>query len=345
MRDLRILITMPTQEPYFGCLRSESDLNLTVFEEPEIPGHGLDSVDWPADLLRGQNVLFCSGVIPRNFREMNAIRWIQLGSVGYEYVLPLNLADRGVRVTNLSGVFDVPIAEWNIAMMIALARDFRGMIRNQERGIWDRDARFQKELRGSTVGFWGYGGISRETARLAKSMGLRIHVLVRDSIKARRDIFVLPNTGDPEGNLADQVFSQDQKQEFLSDLDFLIVAMPQTPATEGIIGEAELQMLPRRAFVLNPARGPLIQEQALLRAVKERWIAGAALDTHYHYPMPSDHPLWSFPNVIMTPHISGSGATQTYLPRAWQIFLENVQKFQRGERLVNELSPEALCGT
>lgn len=344
MSDMNILVTMPAVEPYVSQLKSEPGVKATVFEEPEIPGHGLDTVDWPSDVLRGQEVMFCSGIIPKNFSEMNAIRWIQIGSAGYEYVIPLNLAGRNIRVSNLSGAFDVPIAEWNIAMIIAMARDFRGMIRNQERGIWDRDARFQKELRGSTVGFWGYGGISRETTRLAKAMGLRTHVLVRDSIKNRRDMFVLPGTGDSEGILPDHVFTQSQTAEFLKDLDFLVVALPQTPATEGIIGEAELRMLPPRAFVLNPARGPLIQEQALLRALKEGWIAGAALDTHYHYPMPPDHPLWGMPNVIMTPHISGSGATQTYLPRAWQIFLENVRRYRSGRPLVNELSQAALRG-
>ncbi len=345
MNKLRILITMPPQQPYLGDLQSESDLDITIFEEPEVPGHGLDSVDWPAHLLKDKEILFCSGVIPTNFQEMNAIRWIQLGSVGYEYICPLGLAERDVRVSNLAGAFDAPIAEWNIAMMIALHRDLRGMIRHQEQGIWDRDARFQRELRGSTVGFWGYGGLSRETARMAKAMGLRVHVLVRNSyIKTRCNVFALPGTGDPEGHLPDRVFTYEQKHEFLQDLDFLVVAMPQTPTTIGIIGEEELRMLPSRAFVLNPARGPLIQEQALLRALEEKWIAGAALDTHYHYPMPPNHPLWSFPNVIMTPHISGSGDTQTYLPRAWHIFRENVDRYRHRQPLINELSLDALRG-
>lgn len=120
--------------------------------------------------------------------------------------------------------------------------------------------------------------------------------------------------------------------------------MLHTPSTEGIVGEAELQMLPRRAYVLNPARGPLIQEQALLRALHEGWIAGAALDTHHHYPMPPNHPLWNNPNVIMTPHISGSGETQSYLPRAWQIFMENVYRYRNRKKLMNELSSAALRG-
>src|SRR5262245_31618547 len=118
MNKLRVLITMPPQEPFLGQLQSASDLEITVAEEPEVPGHGLDTVDWPTHLLRDKEVLFCSGVMPANFSEMNAIRWIQLGSTGYEYICSLGLAERSVRVTNLAGVFDVPIAEWNLAMMI-----------------------------------------------------------------------------------------------------------------------------------------------------------------------------------------------------------------------------------
>src|SRR5437879_12730788 len=105
------------------------------------------------------------------------------------------------------------------------------------------------------------------------------------------------------------------------------------------MGERELRALPRTAYVLNPARGPLIQEKALLQALREKWIAGAALDAHYYYPMPPDHPLWQFPNVIMTPHISGSSESTHYLVQVWQIFVENVQRYLTGQRLLNELTP------
>jgi phosphoglycerate dehydrogenase-like enzyme len=124
----------------------------------------------------------------------------------------------------------------------------------------------------------------------------------------------------------------------------LIVAVPLTKQTEGMIGEKELRALPPYAFVLNPSRGPIIQENALLRALRKRWIAGAALDTHYHYPMPPEHPLWEFPNVIMTPHISGSSQSTHFKSRIWSIFVENVRRHMRGEPLWNELSPSQLAG-
>jgi phosphoglycerate dehydrogenase-like enzyme len=102
--------------------------------------------------------------------------------------------------------------------------------------------------------------------------------------------------------------------------------------------------LPRSAFLLNPARGPLVQETALLRALEEGWIAGAAIDTHYHYPLPPEHPLWRAPNVILTPHISGSGQSPYFLDRVWDIFVENMRRFISGRPLLNELTPAQLSG-
>jgi phosphoglycerate dehydrogenase-like enzyme len=296
----------------------------------------------PATLRDAEVLLFSNP--PTNFNDATSVKLVQLDSAGYSQIFPLDLSRKGIRACNGLGNFDVPIAEWNIAMMVNLARDMRQMIRNQDKGVWDRDARFQREIRGSVVGFWGYGGIGRETARLAKTMGMKIHVLCRSGIKSRDGIYSVEGTGDPEGRLPDRVFTMDRKMEFLGGLDFLIVAMPETRQTKGAVGEAELGALPKHACVLNPARGPLIQEAALLRALREGWIAGAALDTHYYYPMPPDHPLWRLPNVIMTPHISGSSASPHFLERIWDIFLQNVDRYQQAKPLLNELTPAQLKG-
>jgi phosphoglycerate dehydrogenase-like enzyme len=102
-----------------------------------------------------------------------------------------------------------------------------------------------------------------------------------------------------------------------------------------MVGAEELRALPKTAFVLNPARGPIIQEQALLTALREGWIAGAALDTHFAYPLPPEHPLWYFPNVIMTPHISGSDRTPQFPERLGDLFVQNVERFLTGRALLN----------
>jgi phosphoglycerate dehydrogenase-like enzyme len=298
----------------------------------------------PKEKLRGTEVLFCS-IPPSNHADLESVRWIQIASAGYSQLFGLDLPRRGVIATNALGCFDVPIAEWNVAMMVNLLRDARQMIRNQEQAVWDRSARFQKELRGLTVGIWGYGGIGRETARLARQLGLRVQVLTRNGrVPPRSDTYATPGTGDPEGQWPHRVFSPAEEMEFLGGLDFLILALPLTGVTEGMIGEAQLRALPRHAFLLNPARGPIVQEAALIRALSEGWIAGAALDTHYHYPMPPEHPLWRFPNVIFTPHISGSSLSPHFEARLWDIFLQNVARFQRGDTLLNRLSDSQLNG-
>lgn len=314
-------------------------------------GHEFDCVVPPLEAprpfeptrIRDVEVAFCS-FLPVNLADMKALRWVQLTSTGYSQLYGLDLPAKGVRATNCRGCFDVPIAEWNIAMMVNLARDLRQMIRNQDAAVWDRSAVFQREIRGLTVGLWGYGGIGRETARLARHLGLRVHVLTRSGVGPRLGVYGVPETGDPHGVLPDREFRAGQELEFLRGLDFLIVAMPLTKRTEGLIGERELQALPRHAFVLNPARGPIIRQEALLRALREKWIAGAALDTHYTYPMPPDHPLWKFPNVIFTPHISGSLLSPHFKPRLWEIFTLNLGRCTRGEPLLNELTPGQLTG-
>ncbi len=334
---MKIVVDVAAHEPVLAALRERADCHVECIAPPEERARELDLAR-----IADADVLFCT-FPPTNHAAMRNLKWIQIASTGYTQLHGLGLPERGIRATNARGCFDIPIGEWNVAMMINLARDCRQMIRNQDAAIWDRSAIFQNEIRGLTVGIWGYGGIGRETARLARHCGLHVHVMTRGGVTPRRDIFVEPGTGDPEGALPHRVFRAGEESEFLCELDFLIVALPLSKTTEGLIGERELQALPRRAFVLNPARGPIIRQEALLRALREKWIAGAALDTHYHYPMPPEHPLWRFPNVIFTPHISGSSLSPKFKSRLWQIFALNVERFQRGEPLLNELTAAQLA--
>jgi phosphoglycerate dehydrogenase-like enzyme len=262
--------------------------------------------------------------------------------VGYSHLCGLGLPARRIRACNARGVVETAIAEWNVAMMVNLTRDLRGMIRNQEHGVWERADRFQRELRGSIVGLWGYGGIGRETARLAKALGLVVHAFARRPIGKRELVYAVPGTGDPDGTLPDRVFRPGEERAFLAGLDFLVIAVPLTSRTRGLVGREELQALKKTACLLNPARGAIVDEAALLAALREGWIAGAALDTHHAFPVPADHPFWRFPNVIMTPHVSGSAGGQFYLPRIWDLSVQNVQRHLAGEPLLNELTREEL---
>jgi phosphoglycerate dehydrogenase-like enzyme len=279
---------------------------------------------------------------PPNLAAFPRLRWVQIDSAGYSQLFPHRLGERGVVATNARGIFDCPIAEWNIAMMINLVRNVRTLIRHQEARIWDRSAQFTGEIRGRTVGIWGYGGIGRETARLAKAMGMRVHVLARGGKKSRADSTAIPGTGDPDGSIPDRYFSEEEKEPFLRELDFLVLALPLTAKTVGLLGEPELRSLPRGAYVLNPARGPLIQEAALLAVLRDGHLGGAAIDTHYQYPLPPEHPLWAFPHVILTPHIAGTTFSTHYRSGVLEIFRQNARRFAKGEPLLNVIPPGDL---
>jgi phosphoglycerate dehydrogenase-like enzyme len=335
----QIFVDMPIEAAGLERLRSIPDVQL-VFADP-ISSNA--AIARPAKQVRDIQIAFCT-FLPTNLSDMPQLEWVQLSSSGYEQVVGLNLTAKGVRACNARGVFDTAIAEWNVAMMVCLARNMRQMIRNQEARVWDQGAQFQTEIRGRKVGLWGYGGLGRQTARICKALGMTVHVLSRSGVGPRLNAYCVPDSSDTEGVLPDRVFRMEQKDEFLQELDFLVLCMPLTKATEGIVGVDELRALPSRAFLLNPARGPLVQERPLLQALNERWIAGAALDTHYQYPLPAEHPLWKIENVILTPHISGSSESPFYRLRTWDLFVQNVQRYISDQSLLNELSTSQLAG-
>ncbi len=293
---------------------------------------------WPEEDAAQVRAMFCTAP-PPNLAAFKNMRWLQIESVGFSQLFPFRLADKGITVTNARGLFDSAIAEWNIAMMINLVRDVRTLIRHQDAGIWERSAQFTGEIRGRTLGIWGYGGIGRETARVAKAMGMRVHVLTRSGITTRTYSTCTPGTGDPDGTMPDACFTTQQKKAFLRGLDFLLLALPLTKKTDGLITEADLRLLPKGAFVLNPARGTLIQEQALLAVLRDGHLGGAALDTHYHYPLPPEHPLWQFPHVILTPHISGTSFSANYSSGLLDIFRQNARRFAAAQPLFNVIPP------
>jgi phosphoglycerate dehydrogenase-like enzyme len=335
---MNIVIDMPIYAPALQKLRDLPGVSVKLVDQPEERVRPLSK-----ELIAECDALFCT-FPPENHGDMEQLKFIQISSAGYTQLIGKGFDERNIKACNALGVFDVPIAEWNVAMMINLARDMRGMMHNQDAAVWDRSARFQHEIRGSVVGIWGYGGIGRETARQVKAVGMQVHVLSRDGVKPRTDIYSVAGTGDSQGVLPDKVFLMEEKEAFLKGLDFLIIAMPQTDKNVGIIGEAELKMLKPTAYLLNPARGPLIEEKALIKALQQNRIAGAALDTHYYYPMPADHPLWKMPNVILTPHISGSSLSPNFLERVWDIFIQNIERSISGQKLLNELTSADLKG-
>jgi phosphoglycerate dehydrogenase-like enzyme len=326
-----VLIALPLDEVRLAALRAAAPDCAFDCIAPFPPNTTL-----PTKLIQDRTVLLAD-FAPTNLHEMQRLEWIQLGSAGYTQLAGLPLATMGVRVTNASGVNDVPIAEWCLLMLLAWERDFPALLRLQQRRGYERDARYQAELHGRRVGILGYGGIGREVARLCRALNLEVWALNRRPIGPTPLKFAPAGTGDPEGVLPHRSFTLDGLGEFLSRLDYLVLTAALNEQTHGLLGERELRLLPRSAVLLNPARALLVDEAALHRALREGWIAGAALDSHYREPLPADDPTWALPNVIVTPHIAGSTASRYYAPRLWELIARNFTRYRAGQPLLNEI--------
>lgn len=263
------------------------------------------------------------------------LRWVQLHSAGADHLLDHPILRSTVAVTTTSGIHATPIAEYVLASM--LAHRWRVPLWTQCRrghewpsGRWETFAR--PELRGSTLGILGYGSIGREVGRLAKAFGMRLLALRRSAGAAERG-YAVPGIGDPEGTLPDRWIPLEAVQELLAESDYVLVALPLTPATTGFIGEAELRAMKPTAYLVNIARGAIVDEAALARALAEGWIAGAGLDVFGQEPLPADSPLWDQDNALLSPHIAGF--SPRYDERAVALFCENLRRDLGGERLLN----------
>lgn len=286
----------------------------------------------------GECSVFVTDLPPANFAEMTQLRWIQLGSAGYQQLQGLPLEERGIAVSNASGVNDGPIAEWCLLMIYALERNLPAMFGLQQECAWQRPVRFQAEVRGKRVGIIGYGNIGREVARLTSAAGLEVWALNRSPIGPSGLRFQPAGGGDPEGTIPARAFTFAEIDTFLAGIDIVIMTAALNERTRGLIGERELRQLPPHTFVLNPARAGLIDESALERALGEGWIAGAAIDSHYREPLQPDDPVWRWPNTILTPHISGSSHSTHYHARLWELFALNLERHLAGKPLLNQVA-------
>ncbi|MGH2561042.1 MAG: D-2-hydroxyacid dehydrogenase [Thermomicrobiales bacterium] len=327
-----VLIAVPISADRLAAIRASA------------PGCTIDCIEpfprnttLPVELIRDRTVLFAD-FPPVNLAEMARLDWIQLGSAGYMQLAGLPLEAMGVRVTNASGVNDVPIAEWCLLMMLAFERALPELLRVQQERGWDRRAKFQAELHGRRVGIIGYGNIGREVARVCRALDLEVWAMNRGPVGPTPLKYAPTGTGDPRGELPHRCFTLDQMEQFLPHLDYLVMTAALNPATRGLLGERELRLLPPRAVILNPARAHLIDEAGLHRALREGWIAGAALDSHYREPLVTDDPTWALPNVVLTPHISGSTLSPHYLTRLWELFARNLERYITDQPLLNQVS-------
>lgn len=256
-------------------------------------------------------------VLPAIF-GLRGLRWFHTFSAGVDSPAFQALIDRGTILTNSSGASAPAIAQYVLAMMLYRTKRI-GEWRAQQAGREWRQLR-TGELTGQTVGIIGTGAIGAEVARLAQAFGMRVMGARRSSKKTR---------------YVDQQVPPERLGELLAASDFVVLACPLTKETEGLIDERELRTMKPSATLINIARGKVVREAALVRALKEAWIAGACLDVFEREPLPEDSELWSLPNVVVTPHNSGFSPLQ--MERQMAIFIDNLARLVGGKPLRNRV--------
>ena len=265
------------------------------------------------------------------------LRWVHSATAGVERVLTPASRERGLVITNARGVFSRPIAEYVMLMILAAARRLPQLLELQAERTWQPlEAR---ELRDVTVGIVGLGSIGRAVGALATAFGCRV-VATRKRPDAGAE--ASDGAGDEPflGSLMlDRVLPPEHLPELLAESDFVVLAAPLTADTVGLIGEASIEQMKPGAWVINVARGELVDERALARAVRNGRIGGAVLDTFREEPLPSSSPLYDLPNVILTPHTSWSSTR--VLDRSVDLFCDNLRRYAAAEPLVNVVDPNA----
>ena len=257
------------------------------------------------------------------FDAAPGLRWFQAMNAGLERLDRAGILQRGFAVTNGSGLAAAPIAEWCIAAMLALAKQFPTFVRNQDRHAWER-VRGGIVLEGKTCGIVGVGAIGRETAKRARALGMRV-------IGCRR-------TADGPDPDCDEMLAYSDLHALLAQSDFVVLCVPLTRETTHLIDALALKAMKPSASILNIARGEVIDQDALIAALKDGTIASAALDVATPEPLPPGSPLWDLPNVLITPHSSGASDRREGTGAA--LFMENLRRYLANEPLRNLAKPD-----
>ena len=244
------------------------------------------------------------------------LRWLHTPSAGVDRILSL-VQQRELIFTNGAGVHAIPIAEFVLAFMLNRAKRLSDFKTAQSEHRWDILDGIQ-ELKKATLLILGAGGIGQEIAVRASAFGMRIW-------GSRRHPDPLPHF--------ERVVGENEWRSLLKDADYIVIATPLTLDTKGMVDEAALRSMNREAYLINIARGAVVDEAALLKALEEGWIAGAALDTFSTEPLPADSPFWDLPQVFVTPHCSGTSPQET--ARSLALFLDNLERYRTDKSLRN----------
>ncbi len=306
--------------------------------------------DGPVDdvevLLRGWLV---AEAFDRLLARAPNLTWVHSATSGVERALTPAALARDVLVTNARGVFSRPIAEHVLLMILAISRHLPDLVELQRERTWQPLE--GRELRELTIGIVGYGSLGRSVASLASAFGARIIAMRRRAGEndgerggSEGDAGV-GGAGADDGDVfpveprVERIVGPEGLADLLTESDIVVLAAPLTAETENMIDEAAIAAMKRDAWLINVARGRLIDDTALLRALSDNRIGGAALDTFRDEPLPQSSPYWELPNVILTPHTAWSSAR--VLDRSIDLFCDNLVRFSRGEELRNVVDPAA----
>lgn len=253
------------------------------------------------------------------------VRWIQATSAGIGQFVKANGYDRRMPntvFTTASGIHARPLAEFCLMAMLMHVKGLERMLRDQQNKRWERYA--GTDLENRTLAVVGLGQVGSEVARMAKAVGMR----------------VIGTSRHPSVGIVDQFFPREKLHEMLPLAEFLVLIVPHTPLTEKMIGARELDLLPRGAYLVNIARGAVLDEAALIQALRSGHLGGAALDVFETEPLPQDSPLWNMPNVLVSPHSGSTSARENAL--ITDLFADNLRRFLNGDKLRNVLDPERM---
>lgn len=276
--------------------------------------------------------VLCSYNLPDAWqRHAPQLRWLQVAGAGVDTLRSSGILDNEsqVRVTTAVGINAPVIGEYVFGSILMFNRRWPEMVRLQDRHVWPLSTQWYRlsgrELTGQALGIVGLGNIGRRVAQLGRAFGMRI-------LATRRSA----HAGDVDPDV-DQLFPLADLSNMLRLCDYVVLSLPLTTETEGLFGEAELRAMPSHCYLVNVARGRIIQQDVLIRALREGWIAGAGLDVVAEEPLTADSPLYRMPNVLLTPHISG--VSTQYDQRLTELFADNLQRYRSGQPLRNLYEP------
>jgi len=279
---------------------------------------GIDAV------LADTQIMFTQSISAEQFVAARQLRWIHSPAAAVHQFMFPELVASDVILTNAREVHGVGVAEHVMALIFAIAKRIPDSVRFQERHVWGQEILWNAhasplDVAGATIGVVGFGSIGSNLAKRAKAMGMKV-IVVRERPGSVRPEFV------------DEELPSSKLNEMLARSDYVVLSPPLTPETRGMIGREQLAGMKSTAYLINVGRGPLIDEAALIEALRDRKIAGAALDVFDQEPLPADSPLWDLENLLITPHTAGMAGN--LWQRHYTLFSENLRRFLKGEPLL-----------